>query len=781
MYTDWIAHIRWDMDGSTVIQSVDEHCRNTAEYAKKSLDGAGLGYAAYLAGLHHDDGKRTHAFRDYITAAFEGKQMPKGTVVHSFTGTRFLLETFHRPGADPFEQLTAELLACAIGSHHGLFDCVDDAGMSGFRHRLTRPDIGYEEAVGNLPDRQETEELFCKAVAEISQVVPKLLSLITRAEQNTETSFYFGLLARLLTSGVIAGDRRDTAEFMNAIPSAPEVPPDWEGRLRYMEEKLSRFPSDTAICRARQAISQKCRDFAEKPGGIYRLNVPTGAGKTLSSLRFALAHAARHKKSRIIFTSPLLSILEQNAAVLREYIGDPKMVLEHHSNVVREKCIPDTLDDGELLTESWSAPVIITTLVQLLNTLFSGKTTSIRRFQSLVDSVIVIDEVQTVPSKMLSLFNLAVNFLAEVCNATVVLCSATQPCLEQTSHGIREPIEDIVPFDENLWAPFRRTELVDAGARKLEDIPGFAREVLETTESLLIICNKKEEARRLTELLSDLHCFHLSAAMCPEHRRDTLIRIRERLGKEKVVCVSTQVIEAGVDISFGCVIRLTAGMDNAVQAAGRCNRNGESAEVRGVYLLNCADENLGRLQDIQWAKNATTALLDRFRRAPQRYAHSLSGDEAIRDYYQLLYREMPRGHQDFSLGKASLYQLLSDNPGYRHDEAFILQQAFRTAGQLFQVFDSDTTAVVVPYGRGRDVIEQLGSQRTQTDLAYAQSMLEQAKPYCVNLYRYQFEAMEKAQGIGCDQSGRIFWLEDGWYDPVTGLITDKQENSFLEV
>lgn len=743
-----------------------------------------LGKAAYLSGILHDSGKRTEKFQTYIAAAASGEpEVKRGSVIHSFTGARLMLETFHKPDAGPFQQLTAELIAYAVGAHHGLFDCIDDSGKSGFLHRLQRQDVDYEEGLQNLWadgfSRDQLESEFRAAEEEVSAAAAKLISVT--GEQPSELMFYFGLLARLLTSAVIEGDRRDTAEFMTGLTSRPASPlPRWAERLDYMERKLRCFPSDTPLQQARQEISRQCLEFAGKAGGVYRLNVPTGAGKTLSSLRFALAHAAKRQKSRIIFTSPLLSILEQNAAVLRDYIGEPGMILEHHSNAVQFSPETDTLDKGELLAESWNAPVIITTLVQFLNTLFSGKTSSIRRFQSLCNSIIVIDEVQTVPAKMLSLFNLTVNFLASVCNTTVVLCSATQPCLEETDHGIRVSIEDLVPYSQSLWAPFLRTKLVDAGARTLAEIPEFAREILKQADSLLIICNKKEEARQLSKQLGDLNCYHLSAAMCPQHRRDTLAQIQMRLGKEKLVCVSTQVMEAGVDISFACVIRFTAGMDSMVQAAGRCNRNGESRSALPVYLLACYGEDLSRLPDIQRARTATTALLDRFRRNPERYGQDLCGDAAIAEYYRLFYREMPVGYQDFSTGKGTtLYDMLSENRAFHEGEPdFVLNQAFRMAGQLFEVFDDDTTSVLVPYGEGRQLIDRL---RAAHELTVMQKILEEAKPFMVNLYRYQFDALQSMQGLGCDLDGHIFWLEDGWYDGQLGLMTDKQEKLFLEV
>ncbi|MCI6255808.1 MAG: CRISPR-associated helicase Cas3' [Clostridiales bacterium] len=560
-----------------------------------------------------------------------------------------------------------------------------------------------------------------------------------------------------------------------------------------MERKLERFPSETGIQKARRQISDQCRLFAEQPGGIYRLNVPTGAGKTLSSLRYALAHAAQWNKSRIIFTAPLLTILEQNAQVIRDYVGDDSMILEHHSNLVRTQEEPEQLDLQELLAEDWSAPIIITTLVQLLNTLFSGKTTSIRRFQSLADSVIILDEVQTVPTKMLTLFNLAVNFLTEICGATVVLCSATQPCLEKAAHPLASVPKDIVPYDRELWSAFCRTQIRNAGNLRLEDLPAFALETLEKANSLLIVCNKKDQAAYLYQKLSGcgFRCCHLSAAMCTAHRRAALAGLQAALAAgEKTVCVSTQVIEAGVDISFERVIRLSAGMDSVVQAAGRCNRNGEQTGPAPVCLVQCQNENLARLPDIQRGKDATGELLAQYRQRPERFRNDLSSDEAIGYYYRRLYQEMPEGFQDYRIQDKhyTIFSLLADNTYFSDDRAeahgtYFLNQAFQLAGKLFQVYDEDSIDVIVPYGEGRTVIADLGSDRAGRDLAYRKSCLDRAKPYTVSLYQYQRQQLERDHGLlpirDGDDSVRV--LAEWFYDEKTGLSLSGTAAQFWEV
>ena len=572
--------------------------------------------------------------------------------------------------SDGVDNEVRELLAYAVGAHHGQFDAVNDDHKNGFEHRLTKDGIDYDEAKKNFnkycfSDAElklqfnEAAEQLTKIIAGIRERNPK-----RSARQAEEYEFQISLLARLLLSAVIEGDRRDTAEFMENM-EFPQVEADWDECLGHIEEKLGKFSNTRPIDVARKQISDICRAAAEEEPGIFRLNVPTGAGKTLSGLRFAVAHAKAYRKKRIIFTSPLLSILDQNAKIIREFIGDDSIITEHHSNVALDEEFADELKRAQLLTENWSSPVIITTLVQLLDTLFAGKTSCIRRMHALCDSLIVIDEVQTVPNEMLSLFNTAVNFLSEVCGATIVLCSATQPCLEQTAHPMTENIKDIVPFGEELWRVFKRTQIIDKGGMRLDTIPAFIAEQLDRTDSLLVICNLKKQAAYLfTEMkLENTVIFHLSAGMCMAHRMAVISEINGALEKKrtdpnapKVVCISTQVIEAGVDGSFGCVIRLCAGLDSVIQAAGRCNRNGELNGAADVFIINCRGEDLGMLRSIKDGKMACMSLLSDYKYHPEKYLSGLTSDEAVYAYYKKLYIQSDIGAQDMN----SLYILTPD-------------------------------------------------------------------------------------------------------------------------
>lgn len=719
-------------------QTVQEHCRNTAALAATALRPLGLEKSAYLVGLLHDAGKNKQEYAQYLSEAVSGGNAVRGSVNHTFAGVRLLLDRWHGGcGTFSYSDVTAELLAFAVGSHHGLFDCIDPQQHSGFFHRQTKEGIFYDESrqgfLAEVADEEELERLFRDAVREMTPML----------------------------------------------------------------DRLAAFPRKTPIDLARHTISDTCAAGAARPGGVYRLNVPTGGGKTLASLRFALTHAAKWNCSRIIFTAPLLSILDQNAQVIRDYIGDDALIVEHHSNLAEPKETPERLQALELLTASWSAPIIITTLVQLLNTCFSGRTSAIRRFHALCGSVIVIDEVQTVPGKMLTLFNLAVNFLSEGCGATIVLCSATQPCLEAADHPLHRQPVDLVPQQKALWDVFKRTDIQNAGCAKLEELSQIVTEVLSSCDSLLVVCNTKKEAAFLFESLQAENCrfFHLSAAMCMQHRRETLQALQSALDKpsadrQRVVCVSTQVIEAGVDISFQRVIRFSAGMDSVVQAAGRCNRHAEQKKPAPVRLIRCTDERLRGLDDIVRGQNATTALLTAFSKTPEAFRHDLSSEEAIRFYYRRLYAEMEPGFQDDQTqAHGSLYHLLADNPRYAdancaQAERYLLRQAFRLAGGLFQVFDEDTSALLVPYGKGRELQNTLRNAAQvygQKDWAVIRGCIDGAKGYCVSVYRYQLERLESLGAVISLFDGGILLLSDGFYNEHTGFSLEAGTRDFQEV
>lgn len=808
---DHFAHIRYDCENNTIIkqQTVEEHCRKCALYASEKSP-EGMKKTARLAGLLHDMGKYTAEFSEYLIRGAREENVRRGSVNHTFAGVRFALERW-RTGDRDIKEIACELVAFAAGAHHGLFDGVGPDYKNGYRHRLEKEGIPYNEAKENYlekcADIGELDSLFEDAYAEVDKVWMQFGELLVKQGQSEDEGsnrykqclFYASMLGRLLLSCVIDGDRRDTAEFMHdaVLPPLPQNSGEmWARCLRRVEERLESLPAKTEIDLTRRTISRRCRDFKCEKKGIYRLSVPTGGGKTLAGLRFALGAAAEYEKKRIFFVIPLLSVLEQNADVIRDYIADDSIILEHHSNVIRQKESKDELDENELLMETWDSPVIITTLVQLLNALFDGKTSCIRRMCALSDSVIVIDEVQSLPRNMISLFNLALNFIAYVCNSIIVLCSATQPCLEAVEHPvIYGKTQDIMAYDPDLWKVFRRTRVIDRripGGYSAEGLADFVWECAKTEGSALLICNKKDEARAVFAALpqnKDVQRFHLSTSMCMAHRIKTMEKINAALeAGSPVICVSTQLVEAGVDFSFGCVIRVWAGMDNVIQSAGRCNRSGEMGSVKPVYIMNYKGEDLSRLKEIAASQRAAATVLLKFAENPEDFNDDLTSDEAIQTYYRQLYKDMSN-QRDYPVKEynTTLLEMLSANRAFavhcKSAEENVLVQAFAAAGEAFSVFDENTRDVLVPYGEGERLIAELGSDEAKHSIGYRKSLLAQLKPFSISLYEYELKNLRDASGIYPikEYDNSVLALRSEFYNNETGVDIKGKTNIFSEV
>lgn len=791
---EYPAHIR-KVDDKKYIQTVEEHCRGVAEIAAELLRDIGLEKTAYLAGIIHDLGKFSENFKNYIEKAADGEKVQRGSVNHTFAGVRFLLEKHSDKQLSGFSDIVLEILAYAVGAHHGLFDCVDDNNNNGFTKRMQKEGIDYlnaaQEFLKICCSKQDIEYLLKQSEKECLPVFNEIEKLADNADakiQNTQITFYIGFLARLILSAIIEADRSDTSQFMNGYSekTVKNISEIWINCIKNVEQKLSTMPLDKPINKTRAQISALCAEAGNLESGIYRLNLPTGAGKTLTSLRYALHHALKHNKKRIIFTMPLLSIIEQNAGIIHDYIGNEELILEHHSNIV-ETDENDELDKRELLIESWDVPIIITTMVQLLNTLFAGKTANIRRMQALCNSIIVIDEVQTVPDKMLSLFNLALNFLAKICNATIILCSATQPCFEKTMYPLDKSVKDLITLTKEQETVFKRVRLEYKGEMDCEELADFAAGILEENNSLLLVCNTKNEAAVMFNLLcsklKDVKAFHISAGMCTAHRKETIKEMQEALEnkQQKVLCVSTQVIEAGVDVSFARVIRLLAGMDNIVQATGRENRNREFDGLAPGYIVRLKGEFLKGLSEIEDAKNAAADLLVKYKNNPQIYDDDLMSAKAVNEYYKSLYENVKSGYHDFYIESVrdSILNLMSCNgnvdsgkiPEYNK---YFMHQALKTAGGLFTVFDESSIDIIVPYNRGTEIIQKIFAVGDK-DYGKLKAVLKEAKLYTVSLFKYQKIKLEEQGALIFVSSVGVYILQDGYYDELTGLNLNQSE------
>lgn len=759
------AHIK-----DSRIQTVEEHCKNVSEYAAQNGKKVGLESTLRLAGLLHDIGKQTNSFNDYIRKAVLDSSYIK-RINHSSAGGRFLYECIEKP--DDIESVAIQLIAYAIVSHHGLTDQVSLSGENIYKKRIY-PEIDnkygevineidfvdYDRARAKFSDVKQEIDVFYKKISDIAEK----MSL----DDYSITFFLFGCLQRLILSCLVDADWRDTAEFIDDQRikrlSIDELSVKWNEYSVKLERKIKSFDSTSNISKLRHEMSDLCHDFASYGNGIYRLSIPTGGGKTLAGMRYALELARKEKKDHIFYIAPFLSILEQNASEYKKIFEDDENILEYHSNVVSED---NEYDQKGSLSVDWSEAIIMTTMVQFLNSMFSGDMKSVRKFHQLANSVVIIDEAQSIPVKCLSMFNSMMNFMSSCCNTTVVICTATQPLFERIDKKLLySSPADIIGNMSKFTEGFKRTELVNYSEKKIssQDLAKLAVDILD--ESALIILNTKpaveklyEELRRIVDENTVL--FQLTTYMCAAHRMAIIEKIKVLLKEKnrKVICVSTQLIEAGVDVSFQAVIRSIAGLDSIAQAAGRCNRNAEMAKGI-VYIVDYAEESLSKLYDIRQAQDATRLVM-------YRHHGDLLSDKAMELYYKEYYFKR-KDEMDYNIRKINntLFDLLSYNSNTQASYDYPLSQAYRSAGELFSVIEkNDTIGLIVPYGKAIGYIEELRETRSVKE---AGRLLKLLQRYTVNVYRTdnKLKSLFSLNAVSTVQDGRIFILDKGYYDDM---------------
>lgn len=803
-----IAHIRNDGENHTE-QSVKEHLFGVSEIAAKNAGKIGLTKAGELLGLLHDLGKYSAAFQNYIKSAtgllnqdeddYVDSKGLKGKIDHSTAGAQHIWSFTKEK--KPQEQIAAQLLSLCVSSHHsGLIDCITIDGENEFGMRMAKAD-----------NKAHLEESLRKAESEITEKVNclmkdpdcfggvlQILKKIANTEKNeTLIRFQAGLMIRMLYSCLIDADRLDTANFEN-----PKYVPkrqngeyiSWELLIKRLEDKLKEF-DDTQIKnkvnKLRKLIADACLDRSSDSTGIFTLTVPTGGGKTLASLRFALHHAKKHKLDRIVFVIPFTSIIDQNAQVVRDILEtetneEGRIVLEHHSNLMPE------LQNwkNKILTESWDAPIIYTTSVQLLETLFGGGTRSARRMHQLANSVIVFDEIQTLPIKTVHMFCNAVNYLTRHCNSSVVLCTATQPLLnnvdENKGRVSFNKANEIMPDIETLFEDLKRVEVdnkIKPQGWETEEIAALAVEQTNESGSCLVIVNTKKNAQAVYEACSkitDYPVYHLSTSMCPAHRMEKLTEIREKLGNEPLICVSTQLIEAGVDVDFGSVIRFVAGLDSIAQAAGRCNRNG-LRDTGKVFVINPAKESIDTLVDIKVGKEVSERILNEMKHAdsalPNAVIHPLTMDRYFQYYF---YNRATEMSYQVDVGRSdNLLELLSINStsvgeycrinGNNPDIYF--RQSFKKAADAFKAIDAPTQGIVVPYStKGKEIVADLFSQ-----FAVEQQfeLLKRAQLYTINVFPTVIKKLREERAIKeVPEIGVLVLSDPRYYHAEFGLSTE---------
>lgn len=810
--SETIAHQR-KSDGKK--QSLETHLLGVSIIAKSLAGKIGLRDQGELIGLLHDLGKYSKEFQDYLKSAvglieqdeddYVDAKSKKGKVDHSTAGAQLVWQELSKQGQ--LGQIIGQILSLCIASHHsGLIDCLSsDANSLGediFGRRMNKVNerTHLQEALTKADDSTLARAKALTGKPEMLSTMQAALAKVVRFapikdDKSTVAQQQFGLLVRFLFSCLIDADRVDSADFES--PRAAKLRAhgrytEWDVLCERLEKHLSELKSAKAIDYLRCDISNHCHNAASRDKGIYTLTVPTGGGKTLASLRFALHHAKKYKMDRVIYVIPFTSIIDQNAEVVRNIL-EPKgtepssVVLEHHSNLTPE----EQSWRGKILSENWDAPVIYTTSVQLLETLFGVGTRGARRMHQLANTVLIFDEIQTLPVNCVHLFNNAINFLVEQCGSTVVLCTATQPLLDQVSvekGALRIPAgNELMPDVKKLFDELKRVEVKNRrkpGGWTNGEIAALAKEETRRAGSCLVIVNTKNAAQSLYRLCKQpdgIPLYHLSTSMCPTHRRAILAEIRERLEKRlPVLCFSTQLIEAGVDVDFGAVIRFTAGLDSIAQAAGRCNRSG-LRDIGTVHVVNPQDERIEMLQGICIGRDKAERVLDEYEDNPLQFGNDRIGLEAMKRYYTYYFFDRQSemdypltqkniGHEDTLLNLLSGNSLAVHEHGKRTGQApnIYLRQSFMSAAKAFKAIDAPTRGVIVQYGKaGQTIVADLCAAYLP-DKEF--DMLRRAQQFTVNVFPNVLERLTKAGAVREIQEGTgILYLDYRYYSDEFGL------------
>lgn len=569
-----IAHVRRNKNGEWETHELKTHLQGVSRKAVKFAQKFYCEDWIAAASLLHDLGKGSSVFQRKIKSksGFDPEAHIKdgeGNAPHSTHGAVWALQNWG--------EQAGKILAYLIAGHHGgLPDWYHEIGIGGSLEYRLKPD-----EIAKLPPLKDD------FVAEMTKELSLPSSVPGFFPERCE---HFHMWVRMLYSCLVDADYLDTERFMNPDISAIRCNQAPIETLKQLFEahmaSLSRQAPPTVVNKLRKKILSQCRMRAKEEQGLFSLTVPTGGGKTLSSMAFALEHAEKYKKDRIIFVIPFTSIIEQTSKIYKEIFGETN-VIEHHCSLDPDR---QTLQ-SQLATENWDAPIIVTTSVQFFESLFAAKSSSSRKLHNIVNSVVIIDEVQMLPMDYLKPILHCINSLTQYFNVSMVLCTATQPAVTsevfQKENGNyysiikEEQCREIMvsPTPEELTKEFQRVEVMQVG--KFSDWESLAL-ALVVHEKVLCIVNTRNDCRELYKKVAAQRSgstIHLSANMCGKHRSECIENIKDLLKKKQPVCViSTQLVEAGVDLDFPVVYRAMAGFDSIAQAAGRCNREGVLAK-----------------------------------------------------------------------------------------------------------------------------------------------------------------------------------------------------------
>ena len=728
--TQLIAHVRKNDDGTwDVPHDLVQHLTETAELAAKFAEAFGSSDGAYALGIAHDAGKSTAEWQRYLKnksgydedAHLEEKT---GKIDHSSPSAK-ITEIL-------YSGFFGRLLTYGISGHHAGLPDWDDGTPKSLKYRLQQ-----KQTVANA-------ELIAQEIRDLI-LACKPQNIPWQFDQN---GLDLSLWLRMLFSCLVDADFLSTERYMTPKNA------DTRGGYNSMEQLLERFnvfmAKKTAdseknnVNALREIVLANCRD-AGKSGstGFYSLTVPTGGGKTLSSLAFGLEHAVANRLDRIIYVIPYNSIIEQNANVFRKAIGSEN-VIEHHSNIDPD----ETSAKARLAAENWDAPVLVTTTVQFFESLFAAKPSRCRKLHNICNSVVIFDEAQLVPVEHLTPILDTLNLLVTHYKTTFVISTATQPVWEsrESFNGLPAgSVKEIVKNVPTLFNGLKRVHVNYPNDYKTPKSWEELAEELAPFEQVLCIVSTRKNCRDLHRLLpSDF--YHLSALMCGQHRSDVIKEIKTKLENNKNVrVVSTNLVEAGVDIDFPVVYKALAGMDSIAQAAGRCNREGKLSGLGEVHIF--IPPQAPPSGTLRKAAETTTALLQTGKYSP-----------VERDAYEPFFSEVI--WKANTLDKAGIIEYLMPDSE--------LAIKFRTAAEEFKIIDDGQQhSVIVPYGDGQELIESLkriGPERW---------LLRKLQRYTVSIYERDFYHL-KSDGRLIEVCPQMFVCLANDYDFKTGLKVDDE-------
>lgn len=796
-------------------QYLIEHLFNTAEYGRKISKVIGVGNISFLLGLLHDSGKAEPLFQEKL---LNGKEQMK--VVHSTAGAYFLYKNFLKRNECMVDDRAKfdrfiEMCMYVIEAHHGLFDTVGEKCIKFDDHieeyrrvnfiyekikNYTEDDrysIDYvEEYISSVieenlkslcnPEITTIADLVKVAFYEYSLIENKINESIKKNERNIsldkansqriERLFFEAALIRLFLSILKTADVRDTINAYGKTIKEVDKENERETAL-YLRSSIERTYEEYSKCSGTEKpinkIRTKIAETMKKRGetdeeGIYRLDVPTGSGKTKSALRYAFHQVEKKSKTQVFYITAFLSVLEQNASEIRKIIGD-KYLLEHHSNIdLMDRNIKevhsidgDGTEDAEYagkayIVESWDSPVVATTMVQFFNSLLKGKSANIRRFAALINSVIIIDEVQSLPIEVTYFFNSFINFLKIIMKCNVILYTATQPMYDakDIEHKMwyGDPngnLADLVKLSDNEKMCFKRCKVSKLKkGNEISTIDEIAKFVsCDTGESKLVIVNTKRAAREVAKGIIDAGIpnnmlYFLSTDLCPAHRKQTIKEIKEKLtAKEKIICVSTQLIEAGVDVDFDMVVRSYAGIDSIIQAIGRANREGNIIGGGKAVLVNLS-ENIENTSGILGLGDKKKIAQDLLKNLEGEIEIDKLNDSFYLSYYSLKANERNIMGTPIGIDALPLFdclskpQILKRNLAGEKGNVFHL---FRTVAEKFELIKDEKESVFVYYGEGKDKLNELIGIANKVfleweDYGKIKQLTKELQPYSINVF-----------------------------------------------